>query len=218
MVNIIYTTFITPLPKVIFDAYLNELPKVMQDKNNKYLRWQDRHAHVLGRLLLIKALQIFGYDKTELSKIKYTDYGKPYLENGLEFNISHTENLVVLAINKTHVLGIDVELIRPIVFENFNEVMTKDEWQNINKATNKTETFFRHWVTKESVIKADGKGLSIPLLDIKIEEENKIKYKNKVWFIQPLQLAENYSASLATNIKVMPYTIESIDYTKLLNT
>jgi 4'-phosphopantetheinyl transferase len=217
LVNIIYTTFITPLSKVIFETYLKELPLAMQEKNAKYLRWQDKHAHVLGRLLLIKELQKFGYDKTELLKIKYTDYGKPYLENDLEFNISHTENLVTLAINKTHALGIDVELIKPIVFENFNEVMTANEWRNINSATNKTEAFFKHWVTKESVIKADGKGLSIPLLDIKIEDENKIKYKNKVWYIQALQLEENYRASLATNQKAMPYTIERIDYTKLLN-
>ena len=210
--------FTTPLPKTIFEAYLKELPIAMQEKNSKYLRWQDRHAHVLGRQLLIKALQTFGYDKTELSKIKYTDYGKPYLENDLEFNISHTEDLVVLAMNKSHALGIDVEVIRPIVFENFNDVMTTHEWQNINESVNKTEAFFKHWVTKESVIKADGKGLSIPLLDIKIENEDKIKYKNKEWYIETLQLERNYKASLATHKKAMPYTIERIDYTKLLST
>jgi 4'-phosphopantetheinyl transferase len=217
MVNIIYTKFITPLPNIIFEAYLQELPLIMQEKSGKYLRWQDKHAYILGRLLLIKGLQQYGYDKTELSKIKYTDYGKPYLENGLEFNISHTENLVALAINKKYVLGIDVEIIKPIVFENFNEVMTVNEWQNINEAKNKTETFFKYWVAKESVIKADGKGLSIPLLDIKIEDKNKVKYNNKKWYIQALQLEENYKASLATNQKSMSYKIESIDYTKLLN-
>lgn len=217
MVNIIYTKFIAPLPETVFKTYLQELPLAMQEKNAKYLRWQDKHAHLLGKLLLINGLHKFGYGKHVLSEMKYTAHDKPYLENDIEFNISHTAGLVVLAINKKHPLGVDVEAIKPIMFENFNAVMNPEEWNTINNATNKIEAFYKHWVVKESVIKADGKGLSIPLLDIKIDNTNQINYKNKVWYTQSLQLEEGYCASIATEKASVLYTLDYEDNLRLLN-
>lgn len=42
--------------------------------------------------------------------VYYNEYGKPYLDNGLYFNISHSKNVIVCVISDREV-GIDIEYL-----------------------------------------------------------------------------------------------------------
>ena len=112
------------------------------------------------------------HDKIEPQNIIITKnkYGKPYLlQNKLElyFNLSHSNNLAILAIAKNHPVGVDIEQI--IQFENLEPIVkrffTKNEYKNfISLPKNKRlVAFYEIWTRKEAYIKAIGKGLSFPL-------------------------------------------------------
>ena len=58
---------------------------------------------------VISAFLVKTFVKNE--KLTYNQYGKPYVEGGLYFNVSHCANYVVLAISEQEV-GIDIEGIK----------------------------------------------------------------------------------------------------------
>lgn len=101
-------------------------------------------------------------------RVKRDKNNKPYVENtlGLKFNISHTEDLVLLAFFKREV-GVDVEKIN-YKFE-FKDILencfTKDEIINID---NNIISFYRYWTAKEAYLKCDGIGIVRNLKEIEI--------------------------------------------------
>src|ERR1044072_4992363 len=139
------------------------MPEPLQEKNLKYLRWQDRHAHLFGKMLLGEALQKFGLDSTCLHTLQYNEYDRPYIPGDIDFNISHAGEYVLCAIGRNVRLGIDIEKIHAVDFSDFENVMTDEQWKIIKNNDNPLKTFFSYWAIKESVIKADSRGLSIPL-------------------------------------------------------
>lgn len=101
-------------------------------------------------------------------RVKRDKNNKPYVENtlGLKFNISHTEDLALLAFFKREV-GVDVEKIN-YKFE-FKDILencfTKDEIINID---NNIISFYRYWTAKEAYLKCDGIGIVRNLKEIEI--------------------------------------------------
>lgn len=210
-IYIFYTKFEKELPPEIYDELLDLLPNDLKLKNSRYVRWQDRHAHLFGKLLLIEGIRLFGYSETELYNIEYNKFDRPFLNENFDFNISHSGEYVIFAITKKAHLGIDIEQIRKIEFSDFLDVMSAEQWQEINKSSNSDETFFRYWTIKESVIKADSRGLSIPLQELHVQD-NKVYYDNRVWHINRLSLDSEYSACLATNVENVDISFKYIDF------
>lgn len=196
----------------------NDLPKFpvdYQEKIKRYRRWQDAQLSLLGRILLFKGIEeIYNhnpYDKV----IKHTKYSKPYFDNDLiQFNISHSGDIVVCALNDKHEIGIDVEIVSDIEIDEFKDQMTEKEWDNISLANNIKRSFFDYWTQKEAVIKAHGHGLSIPLKSFEISD-NTTKIDEEKYYLQEMKIDEKYKCyiSLKTNISeisIKKYTINSI--------
>ena len=80
--------------------------------------------------------------------------GKPVCDNGF-FNVSHTDGLVVIALGDKP-LGVDAEKIRPIDEKLKRYVCSEEEY---SKAMD-DERFFTVWTLKESLVKAEGEGLT----------------------------------------------------------
>ncbi len=108
----------------------------------------------------------------------YNNYDRPYINDIIDFNIYHSGNYVVCAIGQDLKHGIDIEKVQDIDFKNFKKVMTDMQWQDIIRSKSPGSAFFKYWTIKESVIKTDSRGLSIPLLDIHVEN-NKVIYDNQ---------------------------------------
>lgn len=199
-IQIFYCKLDEKLPVSLYQNYLRKLPFELQEKNQRFVRWQDRYANLFGKLLLLEALYKNEIVHLSLSDLKYNKYNRPYYENGLfDFNISHAGEYVICAFSKDVNLGVDIEKISDIDFDSFNKIMTPNQWSDIHASTNPIVTFFDYWTMKESVIKADGRGLSIPLLQIQ-EKDGEVYYENKQWYVQHIDISKAYSTCLATNV------------------
>lgn len=113
------------------------------------------------------------YVLKEPSAIRFTfnDYGKPFLtdaEGGrvISFNMSHSEDVVLIGVAATRFIGIDVEYVRQV--EDVKQIaalcFTPSELVRMETGAGIDEgAFYTCWTRKEAYIKAVGKGLSIPL-------------------------------------------------------
>ncbi|RKZ93766.1 MAG: hypothetical protein DRR19_00120 [Candidatus Parabeggiatoa sp. nov. 1] len=200
MIALFYTHFEIPLPPDKWQTYLSQLPENLQQKINRFRRWQDQHASLFGKLLLLKALSKAGYPTDCLNRLQYEPkYKRPFIDNTGDFNISHSGEYVVCAFSHQGRIGIDIERIRTTLkVSNFQDYMTPKQWTDITTPQISSEKFFDYWTIKESVIKVDGRGLSIPLQDIHTDG-HKATLHDAVWFLTKLEIDPNYVCHLATN-------------------
>ena len=78
-----------------------------------------------------------------------TENGKPYLENGPFFSVTHTKNRLYIAFSEEEI-GLDAESItRAPYYETIVKKFSPAEQEEILNA----EDFLRHWVVKESAVK-----------------------------------------------------------------
>ncbi|HVU95563.1 MAG TPA: 4'-phosphopantetheinyl transferase superfamily protein [Puia sp.] len=191
------TEFPRQLPDAAFYHGLDRLPSALHPKILRYRRWEDAHAALLGKLLLLVALNDTGSTAT-LDQLLYTPQDKPYFPAGPNFNISHSGNRVVCALSTTGRIGVDIERVKPLSFEDFQTQFTPNEWQAIRGAQDPIAAFYRFWTAKESLIKADGRGLGIPLLELDVTEYRPITLDGAIWTFRPLSWFPGYAAHLTT--------------------
>ncbi len=196
-IHVLYSRIPEHLPEDIYKRLLIFLTDPLRDKHFRYRRWQDRASNLFSIVLLVEGLQKFGMDHRELENLKYTEYGRPYLPGTIDFNISHSGNYAICAIGEGLRLGIDIEQVKSVDFSDFHDLMSEEQWMAIKNATDPLKHFFRYWSIKESIIKADGRGLNIPLNDIMITEE--MAYYEKRWYLKKLEIDERYCAWLSSN-------------------
>lgn len=209
-VTILYTDYSKSIYERLLKTYNSVIPEEVKEKAFKFKNWQDRQAFLIGKLLIWKGLKRLNYKDDCLLKMQFNSYGKPFIDEHTFFNVSHSGNIVVCAFCDGEV-GIDVEEIKEIDTDDFIRIFSEREQYYLKNSLNQLNDFFRFWSIKESVIKAEGKGLSIPLQLIDASEKGKIQYGNKIWHITELTLFSNYCCSLATIENAPPVVIEKID-------
>jgi 4'-phosphopantetheinyl transferase len=140
-----------------------------QARADRFLRQEDRDsftaAHGAVRLLLGQML-----DRAP-SGIEFIEgeFGKPRLAGAgdIDFNMSHSGGIVLIALTWRQPIGVDVELVRPvperaaIVRRNLHPGEAAD--LSRFDAGEAEGAFFRCWSRKEAVVKALGRGLSLDL-------------------------------------------------------
>lgn len=210
-VTILYSEYSYPIYEDLLDAYKDILPQEIKEKVPKFRRWQDRQAFILGKLLVWKGLKQFNYEDDCLSKLQFNSYGKPFIDQNIFFNLSHSGQIVICAFFKEEI-GIDIEEIKEIEIETFGKIFTSEEKDYLKKSCNPTNDFFRFWTIKESVIKAVGKGLSIPLDLINASNTNAIKYDQTTWYIKEFCWFQNYCCSMATKFNAPPISFFKVEF------
>jgi len=105
-------------------------------------------------------------------RFTYSQYGRPQLDDfrlgeRVEFNISHSGDVVVLAFASCRRIGIDIEQIRTDfstaeIAERFFSFAEREALRAL-PVEQQHAAFFTCWTRKEAFIKALGEGLSHPL-------------------------------------------------------
>lgn len=125
---------------------------------NRFILAHAASRHVLGM-----------YSGCPASSIDFvfSPQGKPSLVNNhkgkIEFNLSHSEDLGVVAVSSGSILGIDVEQVREMAdwpqmasqFYSDAEIVAIERAPSNEKST----MFLRFWTRKEALLKAIGTGL-----------------------------------------------------------
>ncbi|MCX2492853.1 4'-phosphopantetheinyl transferase superfamily protein [Pedobacter sp. PF22-3] len=197
MITLLYSYIEKDLHQKLLKDTLNNFPDDFQYKISQFRRWQDAQLSLLGRLLLLRGLSKFNIGTKDI-RFVFNAHNKPYLENtALNFNISHSEDLVVCAFSTEGEIGVDVELIRNIDVSDFKSQMTLWEWNKIHEATDKTEEFFTYWTQKEATLKACGEGLTgIDLTSFHIVN-NKAIIKKQQYLLHEVDISPRYKCHIA---------------------
>ena len=147
-----------------FAADLNSLPLPEQQRILQRKRSDDQRASLVGRLLLRQGLELFGYSAAELHNLRYTTYGKPFLPHlDLNFNISHSGDVVVCAMARGTRVGIDVERLRSVPMADLAATLDQAQLQEVAAAANPDRQLLSFWTKKEAVAKCRGEGLNLPM-------------------------------------------------------
>lgn len=211
---VLYTDYDYSIYERLMEMYNNILPQHIKDKARKFSRWQDQQAYLLGKLLIWKGLKHFHYPDDCLTKLQTNGYGKPYLDSTVFFNLSHSGQYVICAFYHDEI-GIDIEQIKPVEIVDFSTIFSDQEKNHLTSSPDPQKDFYRFWTIKESVIKAEGKGVSIPLAQVNSAEvgaEGNIHFENKIWFVNQVSLFQNYCCSLATRTKPSSLTFEKVNF------
>jgi 4'-phosphopantetheinyl transferase len=207
------TEYLTPLPAAVFQTLLSLLPSALQQKVVKFHRWEDQHASLLGKILLRLALKNADYP-SDLSRLHYTETQKPFLPEGPAFNLSHSGNRVICLFGGREPVGIDIESLTPLSFEDFQPQFTEKEWTIIHHDPTPLNAFYRFWTAKESVLKADGRGLGMPLGSLDLSETMTLTVDDVRWSVHELPLFDNYACHYCTTYSEEPPAIELHDLTQ----
>ena len=117
-------------------------------------------------------------------RIDRTEHGKPFLygHEGFEFSLSHSGDMVVLAVSGKAV-GADVETVKGRDWKMFGRFLSEAEMKMIGDAENPEEKFFEVWTVREAFSKEEGQGLSILDESFSVDyERNRIRYKGKTLY------------------------------------
>ena len=196
LLHLYSTEYCSPLPDATFQTLLALLPTPLQQKVLRFRLWQDQHASLLGKLLLRIALKNAG-QPTDLDRLHYTTEKKPFFPDGPVFNLSHSGNRVLCLLGDRRALGIDIESLSPIPFEDFQPQFTKNEWAVIHSDPTPLNAFYRFWTAKESILKADGRGLGIPLQELDLTNPNPICLDDGCWSVHNLPFFDGYACHMA---------------------
>lgn len=134
------------------------LTEVSDYRRQKALRCPDdekRRCSLGAELLLYRALG---------APVEYAlgENGKPYIDGGAHFSLSHSGNYAVCAVADCQV-GVDIERPRENSLRLAKRFFTESEYALIAASDTPGEDFCRIWVFKESYIKATGMGFKTPL-------------------------------------------------------
>lgn len=185
------------------------LPDSLHPKAHRYKSDPSAYNYVVGRLLLKRGLETFGLD-TDLEKLQFQKNGKP-LVSGIHFNISHSHHQVICAFSKDGQLGVDLEKIRPIDFEDFTAMFSTKEWLTIKGAKDPLRSFYWFWTRKESIIKALGLNLSyLHRIELDVSKDHLV-IDGKPWFLHELELGEGYLGTVCSELEVPDIHVEDIE-------
>ena len=160
-------------PSVLDEALLDDEEL---RRSRRFVRPRDRHhfvrAHAGLRLFLARCLGV------DPATVRYETgvHGKPRLLPGLpplEFNLSHSEGLGLLAVARDRSVGVDIERIRDMpdarnIAQTYFSVAEREALRSLPLAEQEA-AFFYCWTRKEAVIKAVGEGLSRALDSFEVD-------------------------------------------------
>ncbi len=159
--------------------------------------------HVLGKWLTFSLLSMYGITPENMKNIARSQYGKPFLPGApVSFNISHSDSLIVGVATLYGEIGVDVEHIRPVDWKQYEDCFSINEWRTISFTDDPHRKLLEAWTKKESLVKADGRGLQITLTDVILNEERGIiAGEKKNWHIREIPI-QGYMAHVCAEFPV----------------
>lgn len=148
------------------ERWIERLTPERRAKMERYHGREDRLRSLAAGLLLQNA---FG---NRTASIRRNRFGKPFFDGGPFFNLSHSGNRAVLAVDSRHPIGCDVQCREDVCSDMIAKHLFHPEEYEILKRTareDRQSVFYRFWTLKESYQKMIGKGFSLPSSHFRFE-------------------------------------------------
>lgn len=177
---------------------------------------RDRQRFIVARGSLRTILGAYLKKNPAQLSFSYSSYGKPALEgepdaDELRFNLSHANEVALIAVTRGRAIGVDIEFIRPDVAsaEIAERFFSPHEIAALRALPEEVqrEAFFNCWTRKEAYIKAIGEGMSMPLDQFNVSLApgsaaallGNLRDATEVsrWSLQELALGPGYVAAVA---------------------
>ncbi len=184
----------------------------------RFLRPDDGVSSILSRGILRLILGDCLAEDPRAIRFTYTPLGKPSLEAippradgtgaaGLDFNVSHSGDWLLIAVARGLSIGVDVERRRNDldVAALAARFFSPPEARLIAEQPDagKRRLFYTLWTRKEAYVKALGKGLSMPLDGFTAPHEDGGPVAphagDAEWLFATLDVAPDYAAALVTS-------------------
>lgn len=194
------------------DSWMECLSKERVQKIEKCRMIDDKKRSLAAGLLLEYALREFGLAQKDL-KIEYGKNGKPKFAERPEihFNLSHARDYAALAISKEEV-GVDIEQIREgkrkiaqRFFSSEEKKVLQEQWSD--------SVFTKIWTRKESLVKACGTGLSIPLDQFSVLSDT--VEKDAVYYLESIHFGQDYWISVCKKNEKPDIIIQEVHLERL---
>jgi 4'-phosphopantetheinyl transferase len=204
--------------RVPLEAGRDELPRLIEllstDERNRMQAFHaDAHkrrfgvAHAAVRLLLAHYLRQHARDLV----FALGSHGKPHLAGvpALEFNLTHSGELALIALSCLGAVGVDVESLtrRPFDLQPIaRRVLTtpEQEWLAGTAEHSRASAFLQLWACKEAVSKAAGEGFTTGFDRIRIEphrlspeQPQEVHAAGRHWRLHLLTPGDGYVGALA---------------------
>jgi 4'-phosphopantetheinyl transferase len=189
-----------------------------RDRMSRFRLEADRRrygiVHAALRLLLGRYL---GLDPRDLA-FAAGEHGKPHLASApaIEFNLSHSGDLALIAVSPNRPVGVDVESLArriPDVPPLARRVLCprEREWLSRIGERSRAHAFLQLWACKEAVSKAAGRGFTIGFARIETdpdplfsERSQHLQCAGGHWRLHVLEPGDGYVGALAVAVDPAP--------------
>jgi 4'-phosphopantetheinyl transferase len=161
----------------LLSAYAPLLTTRERDRAARLRSGQPREQFLIGRaclrILLGNALEV---DRHQVP-IQTGPHGKPETPvirgRSISFNVAHSHGTILIALRRQGAVGVDVEHINQAteIMDIAQSSFTAAETAKLASCADeeqRRQAFYRCWTQKEAVVKADGRGLSMPLSSFEV--------------------------------------------------
>ena len=187
------------------------------DRAGRLKSSQAKNRFIAGRGMLRDTLGGYLCNDPAEVRIATGEHGKPFLADGamdLRFNLSHVDEIMVLAVSAAVEVGVDIERIDAgkAIHDMARLAFSRQEQEELLAlpASRQPEAFYRCWVCKEACLKACGRGFSLsgssfnvpllneaPTISTFNSHLSTIFCNETIWQVQDIDVPHNYCAALA---------------------
>lgn len=180
-----------------YEAQLIErIHGLRKDKALRYVKAEDRVRSAVGSLLIQTSMP--------RSVISLFPHGKPYVENGPCFSLSHGGEFIVYGF-APYDIGVDVEEIDRCDLKLVSRAFTKEEALRVYDK----ESFAKAWTRKEAIAKCQGDGIVQPTsIGSMFVEEGVYRYLDETYCVGGFEFEGHYVSYAATKPYPAPKWIE----------
>lgn len=188
---------------------------------------EKRQQYVIGRASLRSILAAYSGTPCEQLAFDYGPQKKPSLarqealplDQRIHFNLSHSGQIVLIAVTLGTRIGIDVEYIEP---ERADENIARRYFSHAEFAAlsdlpkgDRIGAFYRCWTSKEAFVKARGDGLSFALdaFDVAVGNEERAILEIRDadedadrWELKAVDVGDQYTATCAVEGKALQWS------------
>lgn len=187
-----------PLPACDLNALaLNDLSPDEQTRFQRFYFAKHKRRFAQSRIALRTILSHYLHQCPADLEFAYSAFGKPSLPHfhNLQFNLSHSKDLALLAVCQTHPIGIDIEFFSERPFLGIaSHLFSFQEQQQLACLPPSLIplAFFSTWAQKEAIMKAVGMGMSYPTKAIDLR-------------LLPIMPYLVYEPQTQQDLKIMPF-------------